>query len=123
VPAQVLIVDDEISLRELVKRILTAEGISAIACSSGHACLDALCGGFRGVILMDVRMPGFSGWETIPAIVDKDLLAGNVIIMLTALEPEDPALDHLKQYVLDYITKPFDPQELIAVVRTYLAYL
>jgi len=123
VPAQVLIVDDEISLRELVKRILTAEGISAIACSSGHACLDALCGGVRGGILMDVRMPGFSGWETIQAIVDKDLLAGNVIIMLTALEPEDPALDHLKQYVLDYITKPFDPQELIAVVRTYLAYL
>lgn len=120
---QVLVVDDEVSLRDLVKRILAAQGISTITCDSGQACLEILHDGFRGVILMDVRMPHMNGWETIQAIVDNDLLVGNIIIMLTAMEPEDPALDHLKQYVFDYLTKPFDPQELIAAVKTYMAYL
>ena len=68
-------------------------------------------------------MPGMDGWDTIKEIVDNNLLEGNIIAMLTAKDQPDEKMDKLKEYVIDYLTKPFDPDELIATVDEYFTYL
>ncbi|GAM08840.1 putative transcriptional regulatory protein SilR [Geobacter sp. OR-1] len=69
---------------------------------------------------MDVMMPGKNGWETIREMKSEGLLAGNIISMLTALDTPDEQMDGLQELVIDYITKPFEPYEFIASIRSYL---
>jgi CheY-like chemotaxis protein len=113
----ILIVDDEESVRKLVKRVLTRAGYAVRTAESGPACLQALEAGFRGVIMMDIVMPEMTGWDTIREMVDRGLVDGNVISMLTAYGPPTEGTDGLTAYVLDYLTKPFDAADLLRVVE------
>ena len=119
----VMIVDDDASVLNVVKRILESDGIEVHKASSGRACIDSLQDGFRGLVLMDIAMPDMDGWETIEEIVEKGLNQDVIFIMLTGKDIPDPKMDHLKEYVLDYITKPFHQNKLISVVKEYLSYL
>ena len=121
--AQVMIVDDEPLIRDAVTQLLACEGITVMAAENGDACLDLLRKGFRGVILMDVMMPQRNGWQTIRAMADESLVAGNIISMLTSVDEPDEQMEGLQELVFDYITKPFEPSEMIATVRTYLGCL
>ena len=93
-----------------------------VVASGSDECLALLRGGFRGVILMDVMMPGRNGWDTIREIKQAGLLRGNIISMLTAMDVPDLQMEGLQDVVIDYITKPFEPQELLASVRRYLEF-
>jgi len=119
----VMVVDDDSAVRNTVKRILEYAGFHVMTAESGEDCLTLLEEGFYGLILMDVVMPGLDGWDTIQTIVDKGLAKGNIICMMTAKEIPDPRMDHLKEYILDYITKPFAAEKLIGVVKEYIDYL
>jgi len=55
--------------------------------------------------------------------VDRGYAAGNIIAILTAKDVPDQKMEGLKEYVIDYMTKPFDPKELVANVKEYFAYL
>ncbi|MBT1076945.1 response regulator [Geobacter grbiciae] len=121
--AQVVIVDDEPFVRDAVAKLLVREGIAAVAAENGDECLDLLRKGFRGIILMDVMMPRRNGWQTIRAMADESLVAGNIISMLTSVDEPDEQMEGLQELVFDYITKPFDPSEMVATVRTYLGCL
>ena len=121
--AQVMIVDDEPLIREAVAQLLACEGIATVAAENGDECLNLLRKGFRGVILMDVMMPRGNGWQTIRAMADESLAAGNIIAMLTSVDEPDEQMEGLQELVFDYITKPFEPSELISAVRTYLGCL
>jgi CheY-like chemotaxis protein len=116
----VMVVDDDGSVRNTVTRILEHAQFNVLPVSSGPACLKALEEGFHGLILMDVVMPEMDGWETIQTIVKRGLAKGNIICMLTAKEVPDERMDQLKEYVLDYITKPFAAQQLIDIVKEYI---
>ena len=120
---KVMIVDDDPSILITIKTILESEDIDIVTADSGQACLDTLAEGFRGVILMDIMMPHMDGWDTIRAMVDQDYLEGNVIFMLTAKDAPDSKMEGLEQYVIDYVTKPFEPEKLISTVNEYLSYL
>jgi CheY-like chemotaxis protein len=119
----VLIVDDEECIRETMYELLTSESIDVVTATGSEECLRLLRSGFRGVILMDVMMPGKNGWQTIRAIEEEGLLEGNIISMLTAMDVPDEQMEGLQEVVVDYITKPFEPSELIASVQKYLGYL
>ena len=121
--AQVMIVDDEPFIRDAVIKLLAYEGIAAIAAENGGQCLDLLRKGFRGVILMDVMMPHRNGWQTIRAMADESLVAGNIISMLTSIDEPDEQMEGLQELVFDYISKPFEPSDLVSAVRTYLGCL
>jgi DNA-binding response OmpR family regulator len=121
--SRVMVVDDDESIRFAITEILAYEGIGTLAANGGAECLRYLREGFRGVILMDVMMPGIDGWSTLREIKNAGLLEGNIISMLTALDAPDEKMDGLQEIVIDYITKPFLPDELIATVRNYLGYL
>jgi DNA-binding response OmpR family regulator len=118
----VMIVDDNKMIRESVKILFQTEGIPILAAEGGRECLEQLEKGFRGIILMDIMMPGMDGWDTIREIVGRGLYRGNLILMLTGKSEPDGKMEGLQEYVTDYITKPFDPRELLGCVR-YLAEL
>jgi len=120
---QIMVVDDDPSIRETVEIVLGAGGYSICTVASGKECLDRLRSGFRGLILMDVMMPEMNGWDTIAAIEDEGLHGKNVICMLTAVHDPDPQLEKLTESVMDYIRKPFTSEELLETVEEYLAYV
>ena len=121
--AKVMLVDDEEMIRESVELFFQSEGINILTAASGDACLDYLEEGFRGVILMDVMMPEMNGWDTIRKIVESDLYEGNIIVMLTALDAPDNKMDGIQEYVTDYLTKPFNPDELMEILQYYFSLL
>ena len=115
-----MIVDDDESIRHAVQSLLLTEEIESVAASGKQECLAYLEAGFRGVILMDIMMPGANGWETIREIERAGLLNGNLISMLTALEMPDYQMEGLQEVVLDYIVKPFEPETFISSIKRYL---
>lgn len=119
----VLVVDDEPMVLYSVKRILESAEIDVDTADSGQTCLETLRKGFKGLILMDIIMPGMDGWDTINAIVEEGFAEGNIICMLTGKEEPDEKMEKLKEYVLDYIRKPFQKDQLLSIVTEYLNYL
>lgn len=120
---RVMLVDDEECIRETICDLLASEGIGLITATSANECLMLLRGGFRGVILMDVMMPGMDGWSAIREIEKMGLLHGNIISMLTAMDVPDERMDGLQEVVIDYIIKPFEADYFVAAVRKYLVLL
>jgi DNA-binding response OmpR family regulator len=120
---KVMLVDDEEMIRESVESFFQSEGVKILTAASGDECLEHLEAGFRGVILMDVMMPEMNGWDTIRKIVENDLYQGNIIVMLTALDAPDNKMEGIQEYVTDYLTKPFNPDELMEILQYYLGLL
>ncbi len=120
---EIMVVDDDPSILFTVKELLEPAGYKVVAVSSGKECLTEMGKGFKGVILMDIMMPGMDGWETVQEIVDGGYLGGNIIAMFTARDIDDHKMESLGRYVTDYITKPFDPEELIVTIREYSRHL
>lgn len=120
---RILIVDDDLGILKTVELVLASRGYAALKAPNGQTCLEALRQGFKGVILMDIMMPGLSGWETIRAILAEQLLGDNLICMLTALPEPGPEGEGLQEYVFDYLPKPFDNQQLLQMVENALGFL
>ncbi len=120
---QIMIVDDDPSIRSTVEIVLNTKGYSICVVESGKRCLEELRNGFRGLILMDIMMPEMDGWDTISAIEDEGLHGGNVICMLTAVHDPGPKSEKLTEYVMDYVRKPFTAEELLETVAEYIAYV
>lgn len=112
----VLIVDDDPAIRMVVHSHLRRSGYDARQADSGSACLDQVRLGFRGIILMDITMPGLDGWSVIRTLVDEGLERGNVFCMLTGQHDPGPESDGLQEYIFDYVTKPFSDTTLQTVV-------
>lgn len=121
--SRIMIVDDEEMIREAVDIFFQSIGMDIITAAGGEECLGHLKSGFRGVILMDVMMPGIDGWDTIRKIVEQGLYENNIIVMLTAMDAPDGKMEGLQEYVTDYLTKPFDTTELMDSIKYYLSLL
>ena len=117
--AKVMLVDDEAMIRDSVELFFQSEGIKILTAATGDDCLEYLEEGFRGIILMDVMMPNMNGWDTIRKIVENDLYEGNIIVMLTAMDAPDNKMEGIQEYVTDYLTKPFNPDELMEILQYY----
>ncbi|MEK6943636.1 MAG: response regulator [Nanoarchaeota archaeon] len=112
--SKIMVVDDEPSLRELITAIFSSEGFEVIDAASGQECLDKLKTEKPDLILMDMMMPGMSGRETVEKIRENEDTKNFKIVFLTVArfsETGKETLDHLN--VLDYITKPFDNDDLV----------
>ena len=115
---KIMIVDDEESLRELIKALFVPEGYKVIAASSGIECLELLKTEKPDLILMDMMMPEMNGKETIERIRHNPSIKKLKIVMLTVVglpEIGKKILDKLG--VLNYIAKPFDNDNLIKIVK------
>ncbi len=113
-PPRVLVVDDEPALRLMVGAVLRDEGWEVAEAASAEAALDMLPGAAPDVILLDMRMPGMDGLEALGAIRAKS--PGVPVVMLTAYGTVGSAVDAMKRGAFDYLTKPADNDELVAVL-------
>jgi diguanylate cyclase (GGDEF)-like protein len=113
----ILVVDDDPNQRMLVKLRLEAEGYRVREASDGEEAIESIREESPGVVLLDVMMPKMDGYETSKAIKSNPLTAHIPIIMLTAKGDVSDRVDGLDKGADDYLTKPFDPRELVARVR------
>ena len=108
--ANILVVDDETVVREGVRRILEGDRYSVESCASGRAALDLLQEKDFNMVITDLKMPGMSGLEVLKAI--KILQPEIPVIIITGYSTVDTAVDAMKNGAIDYIAKPFSPDQL-----------
>ena len=113
-PSTILIVDDEYSGRETLQSILEGEGYNLIMAENGPQAINQAKSILPDVILLDVMMPGMTGFEVCEKIRNDPQVAEIPIIILTALDDRDSLLRGLKAGADDFISKPFDRFELRA---------
>ena len=110
----ILIVDDEYSGRETLESILEGEGYNLVIAENGPQALAKAKSILPDLILLDVMMPGMTGFEVCEKIRSDPEVAEIPIIILTALDDRDSLLTGLKAGADDFISKPFDRFELRA---------
>jgi len=115
--AKVLVVDDDVTVREVVVSYLRAGGHAVVEASDGEAALRAMRSDPADLLVLDLMMPGIDGLE-----VCRRLRASSdvPIIMLTALGAEVDRVVGLESGADDYVTKPFSPRELVLRVDALL---
>jgi len=117
VRAVVLVVDDDAGLRESCRLILEDE-FDVLDAPDGLQALEILRGAEVDVVLLDVRLPGMDGLEVLEQI--KALDEQTEVILVTAVKTVKTAVTAMKLGAFDYLTKPFEEEEVVAVVRRAL---
>jgi CheY-like chemotaxis protein len=114
---RVLVVDDDEVIRQLIAVNLTLEGFDVVTAVDGRECLEKVAEVAPDVITLDVMMPRLDGWVTATQLRKNPETAGIKVVLITARAQEDDR-DRGRQIGVDaYLTKPFDPAEMIRVVR------
>lgn len=114
--ALVLIVDDERGMRDFLKILLEKEGHKVITTNRGQKALDILESKAIDLVVSDIRMPELSGIELLEII--KENTPELPVIMITAFASPDDAVMAMKNGAFDYISKPFNVDEVISVIRS-----
>ncbi|MBN2331156.1 MAG: response regulator [Candidatus Aenigmarchaeota archaeon] len=115
---KIMVVDDEESLIELVRAILEHEKYEVITSISGEECLKKLKTVKPDLILLDMMMPGMSGREVCESIRQNPATKDLKVAFLTVAKFSEAGKGVLeKMNVLDYITKPFENQDLVKRVK------
>lgn len=115
---KIMIVDDEENIVELVKVILEQEEFEVVGVNSGQECLEKLKEAKPDLILMDMMMPGMSGREATEKIRNDPKTKNIKIAFLTVARFSETGKGVLKKLnVSDYITKPFDNNDLVKRVK------
>jgi DNA-binding response OmpR family regulator len=113
----VLIVDDDQTLLSVLSRRVTRAGFTVRVARSGAAALKQLQAGWPALLVVDLMMPGMDGFELCRRVKS---IADLPIIMLSAVDESEAKVSALETYAEDYVTKPFDPDELIARIHRVL---
>lgn len=111
----VFVVDDDEAIRHSLALLLTAVALPARTFPDADALLHALTPAHRGCVVADLRMPGMNGLELQDRLLDRECRLP--VIFLTAHGDVPAAVRALKHGAVDFMQKPFDPQELINRVR------
>jgi two-component system KDP operon response regulator KdpE len=115
--AKILVVDDDLQIRRVMRKMLVAQGYSVNDARSGEEALEVLRRGRHDLVLLDLAMPGMGGLEACRAIRAGWDLA---IVILSVRDLEKEKIGALDAGADDYVTKPFSMQELLARIRASL---
>jgi DNA-binding NtrC family response regulator len=115
----ILIVDDEANMRRVLSALLRREGLKTLEAADGEAALEVLKDQRVDVVLTDLKMPHMNGLELLAAASKQ--LPGVPVILLTAHGTVGSAVEALKQGAFDFLTKPFEPDEVRQVVSKAVA--
>ena len=118
VQARLLVVDDERSMRELLSIVLRREGYDVTLAENGRRAVELLERGRFDLLVSDIKMPDMTGVDVLRAAkrIDSDILG----IMITAFASADTAIEAMRLGAHDYLSKPFDVDELKMKVRNAL---
>jgi len=114
----VWIVDDDRSIRWVIEKALSREGIAFNSFSSAQEALDALSGSAPEVLVSDIRMPGLSGLELLQTV--KQRHPAVPVIVMTAYSDLDSAVAAFQGGAYEYLPKPFDVDQAVELIRRAL---
>jgi DNA-binding response OmpR family regulator len=118
--AQILVVEDDETIRELITRILTTDGHDVLEASSGTEAIQRLGERHFDLVMLDLMLGSTSGWDVLEGAQRTGVRGKFRVIMLTARNSERDFLHGWRSGVDQYVTKPFDPESLLATVREIL---
>jgi len=121
VPATVLVADDDPDILSLVTRHVRGLGVNLLEASDGEEALKLVRQHKPDLVVLDVMMPGMTGWEVCRAIRDDEALARTGVLMLTGIGERLNEMTSPLYGADDYIDKPFELGELDAKIRKILA--
>ncbi|MBM3817403.1 MAG: sigma-54-dependent Fis family transcriptional regulator [Acidimicrobiia bacterium] len=116
--ARILIVDDEPSMREMLRIVLRREGYDVVVAANGREAIERVQSEPIDLLLSDIRMPDVSGVEVLRAA--KEVNADIVAFMMTAFASTDTAVEAMRLGAVDYFTKPFSVDELRLKIRQHV---
>lgn len=119
-PSKILIADDDRGHAEVVEQLLQDNGYTTLSASNGTQALEIALKHCPDLIVLDVDMPGQSGYEVAHQLKSNRKMRQIPIIMLTALSELGAKVEGLEAGVDDYLTKPFRALELLARIRSLL---
>jgi heterodisulfide reductase subunit A len=111
---RILVVDDELVVRDSLKEWLVDEGFGVEMAESGEQALEKLGAEVFHLMLTDIKMPGMDGVELLQQA--KERYPDLTVVMMTAYATVETAVEAMKIGALDYLMKPFDPQKMIPMV-------
>ena len=116
----ILVVDDEAAIRESLKDWLMEDGYSVALAVDGEDAIARVEESQYDVILLDLKMPGIDGLETMRCI--KEISPDSEVLMMTAYAAVDTAVLAMKEGAFDYLVKPFDPDEIELQIKKIVAH-
>lgn len=115
--SKIMVVDDEMHIRELLRFYLDKAGFDTIEAANAEEALDIVENQYIDLAVVDIMMPGMDGFELVEQMRQYREFP---VIMLTAKSQSKDKLRGFSLGIDDYVTKPFDPDELMARVKTIL---
>ncbi len=116
----VLVVDDEKSIREALEEVLKREGFSVETARDGREALDVMERRRFSLLITDVKMPGIGGMDLYDSVVAKHAYLKDKIIMVTGDVFSQGVKDFLDRTGCNYILKPFEPKKLLDLIKKVL---
>jgi len=116
----ILIVEDSPVNGKLCEKLLNKNGYDTHLCSDGESAVEYIKTDSPDLILLDIVMPGIDGFEFCRVIKNNPKMKHTPVIFLTAINDEKSLIEGFKNGAVDYITKPFRQQELLARTRTHI---
>ena len=117
---RILVVDDEAAMRQSLRDWLMEDDYEVDLASSGEDAISMARDGSWDIILLDLKMPGMDGLETMSRL--KKMIPETEILMMTAYGSIDTAVQAMKEGAFDYLVKPFDPDEIDMLIKKIVAH-
>ena len=117
---RILVVDDDVMNLRMAEFILSKENFEVVKVESGMECLNFLKEEKVDLILLDIEMPVMNGIKTFEIMRDNEELKDIPVIFLTAAADSDTVTEAVKLGAVDYVKKPFMPEELVKRVEKAL---
>jgi DNA-binding response OmpR family regulator len=114
---RVLVVEDDVAIQLLITETLRSRGYETATASDGPSAVPAALEHRPDLVLLDIGLPGFDGFEVLERLKADDTLCEVPVIMVTAWGEPDVMSRALDAGALDYVRKPFDLEDLLERVR------
>jgi len=115
---RILVIDDEAYVRDLMMEVFTREGFLVKTASDGETGLDLACTGAFDLILLDLKLPKINGLTLLRSIMERD--PDTIVVVITAYGSIETAIQAMKLGAYDYVTKPFEIDQLLLIVNRAL---
>ncbi len=106
----ILVVDDDPAVRSVVSRKMQSDGYECVVATDGRDAIEKANEQEFDIVLLDIKMPGPSGMEVLPQLVEKH--PDVCVVMITAIIDTQTAVEAMKLGAYDYVTKPFNLDDL-----------
>ena len=116
---KILLVDDEASVRRFLRDVFASEGFTVYEATNGDEAIERLKTNPVDVTVMDLRMPGRDGIDNLKAVMK--LEPNKKVIIMSGYATVKTAVEAMKQGAFDYVVKPFENDELVAIVKTAIS--